>query len=190
VIVNRSSDNRDVSDVMMCGRSGTCGTSEWTGVWQWQSHERGGPLNDICWERNEEARKYERQPTRKRRREVKRRERGKTVGLVTRCVLLLLYGGLLHHQNIKCPVGKRACAWVHPHFTFTADCRLNQATFPRFLAPENVLVRLSRIFPLSRPLSVCLVCSFSKCGQWLPTAATLFLPSFFPLPIFFFLFRR
>jgi hypothetical protein len=122
--------------------------------------------------------------------EVKRRERGKTVGLVTRCVLLLLYGGLLHHQNIKCPVGKRACAWVHPHFTFTADCRLNQATFPRFLAPENVLVRLSRIFPLSRPLSVCLVCSFSKCGQWLPTAATLFLPSFFPLPIFFFLFRR
>lgn len=60
------------------------------------------------------------------------------VGLVTRCVLLLLYGSLLHHQNIKCPVGKRACAWVHPHFTFTADCRLNRATFPRFLAPENV----------------------------------------------------
>lgn len=60
------------------------------------------------------------------------------VGLVTRCVLLLLYGGLLHHQNIKCPVEKRACAWVHPHFTFTADCRLNRATFPRFLAPENV----------------------------------------------------
>lgn len=70
---------------------------------------------------------------------------------MTRCVLLLLYGGLLHHQNIKCPVGKRACAWVHPHFTFTADCRLNWATFPRFLAPENVLVRPSRI--LSRSLS-------------------------------------
>lgn len=75
----------------------------------------------------------------------RKEERGKTVGLVTRCVLLLLYGGLLHHQNIKRPVGKRACAWVHPHFTFTADCRLNWATFPRFLAPENVLVRPSRI---------------------------------------------
>lgn len=80
-----------------------------------------------------------------------RRERGKTVGLVTRCVLLLLYDGLLHHQNIKCLVGKRACAWVHPHFTFTADCRLNWATFSRFLAPENVLVRPSRI--LTRPRS-------------------------------------
>lgn len=78
-------------------------------------------------------------------RSVSRRERGKTVGLVTQCVLLLLYGGLLHHQNIKCPVGKRACAWIHPHFTFTADCRINWATFPRFLAPENVLVRPSRI---------------------------------------------
>lgn len=85
----------------------------------------------------------------KRGREVKRRERGETVGLVTRCVLLLLYGGLLHHQNIKCPAGKRAYAWVHPHFTFTANCQLNRATFPRFLAPENVLIRPSRILFLS-----------------------------------------
>lgn len=147
---------------MMCGRSGTCGTNEWTGVWQWQSRERGGPFNDICWERNGEARRYEKQPMRKRKsnkerkgeRGVKWRERGKTVGLVTRCVLLLLYGGLLHHQNIKCPVGKRACAWVHPHFTFTADCRLNRATFPRFLAPENVLVRLSHILSLSLSVSI------------------------------------
>lgn len=80
---------------------------------------------------------------------MKRRERSETVGLVTRCVLLLLYGGLLHHQNIKCPAGKRAYAWVHPHFTFTANCRLNRATFPRFLAPENVLIRPSRILFLS-----------------------------------------
>lgn len=71
---------------------------------------------------------------------------------MTRCVLLLLYGGLLHHQNIKCPVGKRACAWVHPHFTFTTDCRLNWATFPRFLAPENVRVRPSRILSRFPPL--------------------------------------
>lgn len=61
---------------MMCGRSGTCGTSERTGVWQWQSRERGGLLNDI-WERNEEARGYEKQSTGKseRGREAKRRER-------------------------------------------------------------------------------------------------------------------
>lgn len=44
---------------MMCGRSGTCGTSERTGVWQWQSCGRGRSLNDICWEKNEEARENE-----------------------------------------------------------------------------------------------------------------------------------
>lgn len=90
-------------------------------------------------------REREREITRERREERVSGERGETVGLVTRCVLLLLYGGLLHHQNIKCPAGKRAYAWVHPHFTFTADCRLNRATFPRFLAPENALIRSSRI---------------------------------------------
>lgn len=91
---------------------------------------------------------------------------------MTRCVLLLLYGGLLHHQNIKCPVGKRACAWVHPHFTFTADCRLNWATFPRFLAPENVLVRPSRILSHS-PLPVA-----PKRGHW---SLSLFLSPVAPL---------
>lgn len=159
---------------MTCGRSGTCGTSERTGVWQWQSCERGRSLNDICW-RKERGSERERETLGgwKReglRSEASRRERGKTVGLVTRCVLLLLYGGLLHHQNIKCPVGKRACAWVHPHFTFTADCRINWATFPRFLAPENVLVRPSRILswaPSSPPpsppwtRSLALSCRFS-----------------------------
>lgn len=101
----------------------------------------------------------EREKTRQRSK-VQRRERGKTVGLVTRCVLLLLYGGLLHHQNIKCPVGKRACAWVHPHFTFTADCRLNRATFPDFLL--HVLVRPSRIsFPFPpRTRSLAPLCHF------------------------------
>lgn len=77
----------------------------------------------------------------------------------------------MHHQNIKCPVGKRACAWVHPHFTFTADCRLNWATFPRFLAPENVLVRPSRIFSRSRhPVT-------PKRGHWLSPVASLFRPA-------------
>lgn len=47
--------------------------------------------------------------------------------------------------------GKRACAWVHPHFTFTADCRLNRATFSRFLAPENVPVRPHLRFSLAPP---------------------------------------
>jgi len=111
----------------------------------------------------------------KARNEASRRERGKTVGLVTQCVLLLLYGGLLHHQNIKCPVGKRACAWVHPHFTFTADCRINWATFPRFLAPENVLVRPSRILFCS--LSSRLPPPHSKRGHWLSLAASLFRPA-------------
>lgn len=108
------------------------------------------------------------------RNEASRRERGKTVGLVTQCVLLLLYGGLLHHQNIKCPVGKRACAWVHPHFTFTADCRINWATFPRFLAPENVLVRPSRILFCSLLPSLP---PHSKRGHWLSLAASLFRPA-------------
>lgn len=36
-------------------------------------------------------------------------------------------------KHKMCPVGKRAHAWVHPHFTFTADCRLNRPTFPDFL---------------------------------------------------------
>lgn len=111
--------------------------------------------------------------------EASRRERGKTVGLVTRCVLLLLYGGLLHHQNIKCPVGKRACAWVHPHFTFTADCRINWATFPRFLAPENVLVRPSRILSCSPSSPVP-----SKRGHWLSPVASLFRPAAKFMPFF------
>lgn len=106
---------------------------------------------------------------------------------MTRCVLLLLYGGLLHHQNIKCPVGKRACAWVHPHFTFTADCRLNRATFPRFLAPENVPVRPSRILsrsPSRSPLphqplppSAPLRSVDPKRGHWLSPVASLFRPA-------------
>lgn len=147
--VDRSSDRRDVSDVMT-----------WRKVRNVRDKrvnrrvtvpQRGGPLNDISWEstRKWEGMRISQRGGKKRGREVKRRERGETVGLVTRCVLLLLYGGLLHHQNIKCPAGKRAYAWVHPHFTFTANCQLNRATFPRFLAPENVLIRPSRILFLS-----------------------------------------
>lgn len=36
-------------------------------------------------------------------------------------------------KHKMCPAGKRAHAWVHPHFAFTADCRLNRPTFPDFL---------------------------------------------------------
>lgn len=98
----------------------------------------------------------------------------KTVGLVTRCVLLLLYGGLLRHQNIKCP-GKRACAWVHPHFTFTADCRLNRATFPRFLAPENALSS----GPISQILSLaCLPFSSTPVSSRMRSLALFWTASF------------
>ena len=36
-------------------------------------------------------------------------------------------------KHKMCPAEKRAHAWVHPHFTFTAGCRLNRPTFPDFL---------------------------------------------------------
>lgn len=36
-------------------------------------------------------------------------------------------------KHKMCPTEKRAHAWVHPHFTFTAGCRLNRPTFPDFL---------------------------------------------------------
>lgn len=80
---DRSSDSRDVSDVMMCGRSGTCGTSERAdgraGDGDGDGPANGaGLLTTSAEERNEEARGKRETVGRRGRvgpREARRRER-------------------------------------------------------------------------------------------------------------------
>lgn len=136
---------------------------QWTSVWQWHSRELLTTSAESGRKCQRETRNYSQEGTRRKNKHEWERKQDRTVGLVTRCVLLLLYGGLLHHQNIKCPAGKRAHAWVHPHYTFNADCWLNRATFSRFLAPENILDRPSPIpshslflsfFPMPRSIRI------------------------------------
>lgn len=57
-------------------------------------------------------------------------------------------------KHKMCPAGKRAHAWVHPHFTFTADCRLNRPTFPDFLPrTASQFVSTDLLFPSYVPQS-------------------------------------
>lgn len=69
--------------------------------------------------------------------------RDRKSGLVTRCVLLLLYAGLLRHQNVKC--AREACTRVGtPPLHFYRWLPVKPADISRFLAPNSVPVRLYR----------------------------------------------
>lgn len=66
--------------------------------------------------------------------------------------------------------GKRACAWVHPHFTFTADCRLK----PGNISPISCSGERSRFGPISDSLSLIPpLASLSKRGHWLSPGPSL-----------------
>lgn len=138
---------------MMCGRSGTCGTSEWASVWQWQSRERAGLLMTSAEKGTREREKTknssqcsgrEREKTRQRSVEKRTGQNGRTCDSMRFTAALRRFIAPSKH---KMP-GREACMRVGtPPLHFYRWLPVKPGNIPRFLAPRS-RPAISNLFPL------------------------------------------